>query len=433
MTGVTLTENGKLKTYDTFFYSQLTRQWFVHNNRGSFKPMNEGLLAKHLELIGYEGGRGDGPNQVHEVLIQKTLDPVTYAGPVAGRKIGLFCCGGQTILVTEPCRPLAAKTGNCGRILKWIFELCGHCETQYQTVLSWLHFRRQAVLKGRWRHSQLIVFAGPVSCGKSFIQNQIITPLLGGRVTRPYLFMSGRTNFNADLFSCEHLMIEDDVAARDLASRRELGNAIKTMLFNSIQHCHPKGATGFVLTPIWAISLSVNDEPENLMVIPPIDDSLSDKIILILCERPSVPVIQAGESEETVMLSMVQKELPIFAAFLDQWQVPDELHEQRCGVLAYKHPTLTGQLSDLAPESTLHRIIHEVIFLNRKDQEWRGTALELQSLLSSSSLSFESRKLLSFNTAAGTYLSRLARSKAELYRKVTVRGANEWIICRQND
>ena len=33
-----------------------------------------------------------------------------------------------------------------------------------------------------------------VDCGKSVFQNLIVTPLLGGRVARPYSYMIGETN-----------------------------------------------------------------------------------------------------------------------------------------------------------------------------------------------------------------------------------------------
>ena len=106
--------------------------------------------------------------------------------------------------------------------------------------------------------------------------------MLGGRAAKPTEYMSGRTPFNADLFAAEHLMIEDEYGSTDLRTRREFGARIKDITVNDVQSCHAKNRWQAIsLRPFWRLSISLNDEPENLMVLPPVDESLSDKLMLL--------------------------------------------------------------------------------------------------------------------------------------------------------
>ena len=103
--------------------------------------------------------------------------------------------------------------------------------------------------------------------------------LLGGRIAKPYRYMSGATEFNGDLFAAEHLCISDEAPGRDIHSRRSLGSHIKSMLFDIDQSCHPKNRQAITLRPIWAMSISLNDEPENHQVLPPLE-ALAHKVPL---------------------------------------------------------------------------------------------------------------------------------------------------------
>jgi hypothetical protein len=65
-----------------------------------------------------------------------------------------------------------------------------------------------------------------------------------------------------------------------------LGTKIKEICANTTQSAHPKNRNAVTLTPFWRLSISVNDEPEKLMILPPIDESLSGVAIIRLnCMR----------------------------------------------------------------------------------------------------------------------------------------------------
>lgn len=409
------------------FFSAASKSWWVRG-ANSFVPMDRILILKELISLGLNPEKnGESLSEVDRFLIETNKNPVNYSGPLAGHPAGIIVGPNERILVTEPCHVMEAQEGSCQIILRWLEELTGDDPRQFQTLLYWLHLRRKALLTSTWRPGQLLVLAGPAGCGKSFLQGQIITPLLGGRIVRPYRYMAGGTDFNADLFSAEHLSIEDESPSRDLQSRRRLGSQIKSMLFSKVQSCHPKGRTPIHLAPIWAMTLSVNEEPENLMVLPPLDESLADKIIILKCRKPTPPTYPAPD-EMHALIAMVNNELPALAYYLDQLGIPPEFAEPRTGLRSFHNGEILEALNGLSPEAKLDQIITASIL--QSSTSWRGKALELETILtrSDSPWRHEAQRLFHFNTACGVYLARLAASMPDRYRKKTIRGDGIWEI-----
>ena len=420
ITGTTVAEQ-------SIFFSGASRSWWVRTTAGSFVEMDKAMIVKELTRLGIgKKQKGESLGEIDQFLLRTAKDPVAYSGPLAGHKAGPIDHPNGRILVTTPCRPLQGIDAPCSDILEWLHQLANRDERQFQTLLLWMHLRRRALLKGTWRAGQLLVLAGPAGCGKSFLQSQIITPLLGGRIARPYRYMHGGTEFNAELFAAEHLSIEDESPARDLTSRRALGNHVKSMLFSAVQQCHPKGRTPINITPIWAMSLSVNEEPETLMVLPPIDETLADKLIILKCRKPEPP---PGHPEEMqALLRMVGRELPAFAHYLDTVSIPPDYAEPRTGLRHYHNPEIVEALQGLSPEAKLDQLITVAFF--QDSIEWEGKSLELETALTrwESPWRHEAQRLFSYNTACGVYLARLATAMPDRYRKRIVHGDPRWRI-----
>lgn len=412
---------------ESIFFSGATRSWWVRTPTDTYVEMDKPLVVKELIRLGLSPKvKDDGLSEIDQFLLRANKEPVCYSGPLAGYKAGPIDHPNGRILVTQPCKPLLGVDEPCPTIMEWLNQLCGNDQQQYFTLLIWMHFRRRALLTNRWRPGQLLVLAGPRGCGKSFVQSMIITKLLGGRIARPYRYMHGGTEFNAELFAAEHLCIEDESPARDLHSRRTLGCHIKSMLFSAVQSCHPKGRTAIPLTPIWAMSLSVNVEPENLMVLPPIDDALADKLIILKCQKPKPP---AGHPEEMqALLMMAERELPAFANYLDTLPIPHGYTEPRTGLIHYHNPEILEVLQGLSPEAKLDQLVTAAFF--QDSTEWEGKALELETALTrrDSPWQHEAQRLFTFNTACGVYLGRLAAAMPDRYRKRTIHGEHRWRI-----
>jgi hypothetical protein len=269
--------------------------------------------------------------------------------------------------------------------------------------------------------------AGPRDSGKSLLQN-LITEMLGGRAAKPYRYMSGKTTFNADLFGAEHLMVEDECGSTDLRPRREFGTRIKDFTVNEVQSCHAKGREALSLRPFWRVSISLNDEPENLMILPPIDESLSDKLMLLRTHRGDMPMPTDSNEGRSAFWAALIAELPAFIGSLLRWQIPNELRSQRFGIATFQHPHLLDAIDDLSPELRLLSLIDGVIFAGASAAAGPMvlTAEGIESRLLNSQMSYEARRLFSWNNACGTYLGRLAKKQP---KRVQSPSRSEWCLC----
>lgn len=407
---------------DDLHYDPNSGQWWTRNAWGDYAQINGERVRTLFTESGVSPTKDQtGASDVDRELLRRTRDTrIRYAGSVAGHQAGLY----DKVLVTESVAPLPAVPGDSARLQTYLHNLLDQNDDQYWRLIFWLALRRQAVLTGTWRASQALALVGPAACGKSFVQAQVITKLLGGRIAKPYRYMSGATEFNGDLFAAEHLCISDEAPGRDIHSRRSLGSHIKSMLFDIDQSCHPKNRQAITLRPIWAMSISLNDEPENLQVLPPLDPSLMDKLIILRCVRHALPW---PGPEIQVLREIIDTELSQFAHYLDGLTVPEHLVEPRCGLKAYQHPAILEELMQLSPEHQLIGLIDTVIFEN-EFLTWRGTAADLETVLRDSKYSREADRLFRFNTACGVYLARLHEQDPERFKKTKSKNKIRWAI-----
>lgn len=243
------------------------------------------------------------------------------------------------------------------------------------------------------------------------MQNKIITPLIGGRSAKAALFMQGGTTFNEDLFGAEHLMLEDENSVTDIASRRSLAASLKQFCVNDYLICHGKGKQIVNLSPWWRVSISLNDEPERLLVIPPLTDDFADKIILLHAARFPWPMPTNTGAQWAEMMRRLRVELPAYLAFLLKHTPPPKLQSDRFGVIAWQHPDLAESLADTAPERQLAGMIP--LWMEGSERtRWEGTAAELRTaLMEADCTKAEAKDVLKSRNQTGTYLSRLANQK----------------------
>jgi hypothetical protein len=294
-------------------------------------------------------------------------------------------------------------------------------------LYGWTKLALEALREEQSRPGQALVFAGPRRCGKSLLQN-LVTLLFGGRSARPYKFMTGLTEFNSDLFRSEHLMIEDEQASTDIRARRNVGAQIKIITANEEKRCEAKYRIAVDLLPFWRLSISVNDEPENLMVLPPIDDSIEDKLILLRASWKPMPMRTKTLKQRKAFWKTLVGELPAFAHFLKEWEIPQELQDDRYGLVHFHHPEILEAIDALAPESKLLSLIKHYLD-NLGDTTWGPHPAEkLERELNGSDSQYEAKKLFSFNNACGVYLGRLAKKYPDRFISKRTSEERLWTI-----
>jgi hypothetical protein len=224
------------------------------------------------------------------------------------------------------------------------------------------------------------------------------------------------------MFGAEHLMLEEEAESVDIRSRRHFAANIKTILTGRDQNCHAKHREALILNPLWRMSLSLNDDPERLQVLPPLDIDVRDKIIVLKVIKARMPVRTGSPAADERFWAQLVSELPAFIHYLEQWQVPNELVDSRYGITAYQHPEIVEKLEQTTPELRLLELIDRQVFHNPETplnyarlEPWEGSAAELEARLVNppSRVVFEARKLLNWQNSCGAYIGRLEDSESE--------------------
>jgi hypothetical protein len=423
-----------LPHYEAYF-DCMSKGYIVKNDRGEFIPATETQVKRDLRRVGYHNKpQGNEPiSQVEEKMceIHSSRD-VRFAGAVAGHKVGLIEGKSGRILVTNGPEIVKPASGDWPTIKEFMTSLFGEVQVAY--VYGWLKCSYKALASGEFTPGQALAIAGKRGNGKSFFQNHIVTPILGGRHAMPYRYMSGGTTFNADLIGSEHLVIEDETSsATDIRSRRNFGEKIKSVVANETQSSHGKNKDACTVAPFWRLTITLNDEPEDLMILPPLVDGLADKISMFKSRKASNLVAQEDRPE---FLEKVISEMPAFVHYLvHDYVIPEDIRESRWGVKAYQHPDVLIALDELAPETKLDSLVKAVLFgINQPYQtDFTGSSIELEQRLRESVFGSEARVLMQGVASCGKLLGRLAKKHGtrDRYRKMRLLdGIQQWQILR---
>jgi hypothetical protein len=375
----------------SFYYDG--RKYYLDSGR-EFIPMDTESVKRHLQ--GQDPGLIKSDIDAGICHIQ-TKQFVHFAGPLAGMNRGLHIASGYRVLVTSSPTIIPAAPGEWPTLRAVLHGLLGDDpdvgDRQVEVFLGWLKFARESITSGRRRPGQVVALAGPRNCGKSLLID-IMELAMGGRRANPTKYFTGRTAFNADLAGAELLVMDDEAGSTDIRARKNLAAAIKANLFAGAVSIEGKHRTQFTFAPCWRMMMALNDEPEALLVLPPITSDIFDKLTLFRCHRRPLP-----------------------------------MPEERCGVVHFHHPAIVEALHDLSPEAAMLGLIDTAERAGGIALPWTGTAAELRALLVSCTVTGrDAERLLAGPQSAGTYLGRL---EGERVAKLTIHdGHQRWRVTR---
>ena len=331
---------------------------------------------------------------------------------LAGHHAGVHEMDARRVLVRESPRIIEPVAGDCPLIDQILGELLGADQTNY--FIAWLKLAYECLRTGTHRPGQVLILAGPPDSGKSLLQSLIITPLLGGRSADPVDWLMGRSAFNTELFGAEHLAMGDPAASTKTEDRFHLGEKLKALAAEERHRFHGKGKDAFMLRPFWRASLSLNDDPDKLRILPPLTGDLVDKLMLFAVHRAMLPMPTETSEQRTAFAAAIAAEMPAFADYLTHWQIPATMTGRRFGVRSYAHPGLARELLEDTPAARLADLIDAAMFTTgdpfARTEKWEGGHDELENLLLDSKHERASKRLLD-RSSITRLLSRLATDR----------------------
>jgi hypothetical protein len=414
------------------FYDKNSGGYWFQDTKGWWLRFQQNDFARYLKDWGYSGRPAEGEvlSALDRAIMAIQQDQnVDYAGPLAGYAQGLIEMEGKSILVTDSPKLIEPAHGDWGVLQQMLLNMFG--EEQLRFFQAWIKLSFESLVSGDLRPGQALVLAGPRNSGKSLVQ-KIITEVLGGRAAHPYRHMRGGTEFNSELFGAEHLIIDDQCGSSDFKSRQKLTAQFKTITAAGSQQCHPKGRAALTLTPFWRLSVSVNDDPESLLVLPLIREDLEDKILLFQIEHREMPMPTKTNEERRLFWNRLLAELPHWLHHVTHWEIPAEIAADRFGMTHYHHPDIVNAIDSLSPQAKFFNLLRSQFSgAFHPALPWTCTAAEVEDLLTGpiGHSSREARNLLHWPTACGTYLSDAAKKHPENVRRANRQdNLHQWVL-----
>lgn len=374
---------------------------------------------------------------------------------LAGYPAGLHECNWQKVIIRSSPRLLVPEKGEWPTVGALIDGLLGDDQSPY--FHSWAKISCESLYRGgpgNFRPGQACIFAGPADSGKSRIQHQVITGLLGGRSADPGAYMFGRTDFNNSMIGAEHLLMEDPATSTMTKDRVYFGEMIKGIVVNDTSRLHRKREDEITGSPFWRLTISINDDPDKMRVLPMLTPDMKDKLMLFHIHKNPLPMPTTTIEERAAFRAKIAEELPFYLHWLlEEYEIPEKIVGGRFGVKEYHCPQLSMELFDDTPAAELLVLIDAAEFDTPADTRkklwelpdpanqsgtmntWRGQAVDLEKLLKgeypdwSSSVASEAKKIFAHNK--GTRL--LGRLKEDVADRIAPYRTNKergWLIAR---
>ena len=368
------------------FYYRKAKKDFIMVRGRAITPLTESGIKVAMRQEGLAMDKDETEAAIYKVMTEGGID---YDGSMPGYPIGLheeggrkyYCDAGPTWF--EGVKPSSMENGDgWWTIYKlttqlfalqteeapieskawwhWVWALKMSREALKQAIQPLEHGQRRQVRPG-----QAMVLCGPKNCGKSFLVNTVVRPLLGGRLQDAHkAFSNGAESFNGELLHGEVWTVDDKEHSHRIDQRRQFGASIKSMMYSGRVGFHPKHKEQVTLQPWARLFILCNDQDDAIRVLPPLTPDIEDKIHLFRCYYAPTPMPTATGEQWRAYEAKIIEELPAFAGWLDALEIPERAKDQRNGSVCWHDPHIVSLLSVQSPEHQLAGLLVHCIDRN---------------------------------------------------------------------
>jgi len=317
----------------------------------------------------------------------------------------------------EPC----AWGEGFPKIAHWFEVIFGE---QLKHQLSWLHYAYANAYKGKPKKGQAQFLVGGVDTGKTLYNQHLLPHIFGGQQPASAYLTGKSDNFNDYMFEKYLWTIDDTTPTASRAFRNTFTGKIKEHVANSEFLMNGKNKQPGRAQWLGRISITLNDDSTNLRILPDLDMSIRDKLMIYKMTK--------YEEFTEEFLDQVMAEAPCFCRYLLDYKIPDELFDLRFGVKAYIDKSIEEVVSadsQWSAVADLLRIFKEVYYdkNNSEETDWAGTPSDLLLRLSK----IEKAQILIKDMTPnrlGWGLRHLEKAGCDWIGRSCKKGKNEWVI-----
>jgi hypothetical protein len=360
----------------------------------TFRWSSKEDFGQWLRLCGFSSLKIKGStfSQVDRVEnLVKERKRVARALPFVHQPQGLIRSNGDIILniatakCLEPAPPGSVTDLIHGKNERfpWLYNYLVNFfdpQEQLQFFLAWLQRFYRGGLNLEPEQGQAVVIAGPAEIGKTFLSSGLVANLVGGMSDGSAALVDG-SEFTAEVAEKPLLCIDDDQGGADNRAHLKFSTLVKKVVANTKMRWNQKHLAAGLVDWRGRVMINCNLDSVSLRLIPSLEVSTIDKIMLFRTADTLRTFSFCDRKENERRLA---RELPFFARWLLDWQVPEHLIDRtrpRYGIRRYHHPSLFQLAMQAAPSHHFLEVLMDFLQayqqVNPDKTVWTGTSNQL--------------------------------------------------------
>lgn len=391
---------------DCFFDGD--KYWLMNADTGAYLPYHPPLFAKKLNTLGFSSvkGRDETASPADFMLVKiaennrvnKALHYVYHKPGIIVKANGERILNISSVRVAEPGVPLCPpgtpwNTEECKRAFPLIHHsvTCmfttqkdldagkdnDHLDPQLRYLLAWTSAYYKQAYALEPGPGQALFLCGPKDMGKSFFAQVILGRLMGGWVDGGQYY-TGVQPWTEELTRAGIIAVDDDEGSVDYKAYRTFQSRIKQYVAKGAIVSNGKHVATGTVPLLNRVIILLNDDPVSKRILPGLDNTIRDKVSFLMLKNARNTMFSTSRTEND---RRVQAEIPAFAKWLLDHEIPEDLRDRRFGVVAMHHV-------DLVTVSAMQGYGEEVLevlnnILTPCKAGFKGTVSELLSALSS--------------------------------------------------
>jgi hypothetical protein len=352
------------------------------------------ILAKRRYLAGESGERealSDFDCAMFYIEHRNAVDRVVPS--LAGYRSGIQSIGLDRVLVLKEPEIMAPARGEFPTIdalLRHILDFdCHRQHERFKCLLKSVLISVHGVYHGNVslelvRRTFLDLYlVGASQRGKSFIVQQILQPMLGNVIGKPFATMAGKTEFNDDTVRAILQTCDDSCGFDGQRKQEDYAQMIKQLHSNDATRVNCKFKEPFNAHLLQFYANTLNCDPASLKLFPQLVDSvdgLRQRILALYVNPVQWEGFHNGSDGErrNHLQHRIRNELPAFIYhLLFEFEIPDELKGQSFLCKEFIHPRIARLNRDNTREGKFRLHLFEVL----QKRQFTGTAGDLYRIM----------------------------------------------------